>query len=162
MRPTPFQGVLDRKKMSEPVRLAYESYCGVKARSKKAGLPPPEMNAREFIGWWLASLQTFGGTRPTCGRIDHSLGYRWDNIEMQDMADNSRESILRNKLNDPTRHKARLEVVCLDPKTSRVAATFPSIRSSARALGVSQRLVQFLVRGKYKSSVAVPYVLRCP
>lgn len=146
----PFVGALDRKKMTKKERYAYEAFCSAKARSKKAGLPPPEMGAREFIGWWLKELKTFNGKRATCGRIDHSRGYFWDNIEMQDMADNSREMAARTGA--AARQLAKgLRIEGIDDNGC-VVVKFDSIRAAARELGMSQRNVQFLVRGKYKRS----------
>lgn len=156
----PYEGPLDQKKMSKNQRLAYEAYNGAKARSKKAGYPPPSMTAREFIGWWLYNLKTFKGTTPTCGRKNHELGYSFENIEMQDMRDNSREGILRNKTNilSGIRYGKKVYVYC--KKTEQHIATISSIRDAATLFNVSQRLIQFLVRGKYKSTSKINFDLR--
>ncbi len=154
-----YTGTLIRKKMTKEHRCAYEAFCGTKARSKKYGLHRPKFTAREFMGWWLAELIKFKGTTPTCGRIDHSLGYSWENIEMQDMADNSREAALRNKLGD--HGLKRSKKVCVHSlETGAKLGEIANIRAAARFFGVSQRLVQFLVRGDYKSSKQVPFQLR--
>jgi hypothetical protein len=146
----PYTGSLDRTKMSKEERYGYEVYSGQKARSKKAGLPPPTYNAREFIGWWLHNLQTFKGIVPTCGRIDHKKGYSWENIFMQDMKENSREGLLRNKLHIKATIKNGEKVNVFCKKTGNHVATIPSIRDAAKLFDVSQRLIQFLIRGKYK------------
>lgn len=155
-----YQGPLDRAKMSKEERQAYEAYCAQKARSKKAGLPAPTYGAREFVGWWLENLKSFTGQRPTTGRIDHSKGYSFDNIEMQEMAMNSREGMLRNRTNINTAIKAGKRVGVYAKGTDNLIAVIPSIRETANLFNVSQRLVQFVVRGKYKSARNVNFDLR--
>ena len=155
----PYEGLLYRDRMSEPERLAYEAFCGQRARSKKAGLPKPTYSAKEFIGWWLECLKTFKGTVPTCGRKDHSKGYSWDNIEMQDMADNSREGIVRNQTNIKTSINTGKKVHVLCKRTGKIIAIIPSIREAAQLFDVSQRLVQFVIRGKYKSASKINFDL---
>jgi len=155
----PYEGPLDRKKMSKNQRLAYEAYNGAKARSKMAGYPPPSMTAREFIGWWLHNLKLFKGTVPSVARIDHSKGYSFDNFIMQDMAENSREGVLRNKNNISQQIKTGKKIKVLCKNSGEVIAVIPSIRSAAELFGVSQRLIQFLVRGKYKSTSKINFNL---
>lgn len=153
----PFSGALSRKTMSTKERYAYEAYWGACARSKKSGLPRPEMSAREFMGWWLKELENFKGDVASCGRIDHSRGYFWNNIEMQDMAENSREGMLRNVTHLKSKLRNRKPVIAsLDGEQ---VMCFLSIRDAANALSVSQRLVQFIIRGKYKTSQSVLYKL---
>jgi hypothetical protein len=154
-----YKGILDRKLMLDKARIAYEAYCSQKARSKKAGYLPPEYSTREFVGWWLHNLKSFKGTVPTCGRIDHKKGYSWDNIFMQDMKENSREGFLRNKMHIKASLKNREKVNVHCKKTGDLIAVIPSIRDTARVFSVSQRLVQFLVRGKYKSSKKINFNL---
>lgn len=155
-----YLGNLDRKKMSKEARCAYEAYCSAKARSKKQGLPPPKMEAREFIGWWLGELKSFSGTTPTCGRINHAEGYAFDNIVLQDVKDNSREGMIRNKTNIKTAIAFGQRVLVVCKKSGKTIAEISSVRDAARIFGVSQRLVQFLIRGKYKSSKKINFVLK--
>ncbi len=147
-------GKLDRKTMKQNERYAYEAFCGAKARAKNQGLPPPEMKAREFMGWWLEEIKEFIGTVPTCGRIDHSKTYLWDNIEMQDMASNSREAAIRNNLGSYGLKHSK-PVIAYEKDTGLIVKKFPTIREAARHFGVSQRLVQFIVRGNYTSSKVI-------
>lgn len=156
-----YEGSLDRKKMSRDVRLAYEAFGGLKARSKKLKLPRPEIAAREFIAWWLDELKSFKGTRATCGRIDHSKGYSWENIEMQDMAENSREMARRTLANKREQSVHGKKVFVFVKNTNMMTGIFPSIRTAASFFKISQRQVQFLVRGKYKSCSLVNFDLRC-
>jgi hypothetical protein len=154
-----YQGALDRKKMSDSVRIGYEAYNSLKARSKKQGLPRPEFTARQFIGWWTKELETFTGSVPTCGRIDHSVGYCWSNIQMQDMRENSREGALRNGLNLKARLKDSKKLFCFDKSTGEIVCSFLSIRLAAKHFSTSQRLVQFVARDKYKKSKKIPFGL---
>ena len=155
-----YTGTLDRKKMPDHVRIGYEALCSARARSKKAGLPYPEPTTREWMHWWLKSLETFQGTVPSCGRYDHSKGYTWDNFRMQDMAENSREGMLRNKTHIKTALVGAKKVYIHCKKTGQLVAEVSNIRDAARLFSVSQRLIQFIVRGKYKKSAKIPFVLR--
>lgn len=156
-----YDGVLDRDKMPKEARIAYESYwsqvrkCrdvnnrwfryyGGKGVSVKYG-------PREFIGWWLENKKTFTGKRATTGRIDHDGDYCFENITMQDVSENSRECILRNNSHYKQLRGFGLKVLCCHPD-GKPFVTFLSIRSAASYFGVSQRLVQFIVRGKYRQS----------
>jgi hypothetical protein len=149
-----------RKEMPEQVRLAYEAFCGMKARSKKNGFPVPDISAREFVGWWLNELQTFKGTIPTCGRIDHSKGYSWDNFKMQDMAENSRENAKRIGLGQAGKKRLAKRVNVYIKGTDTLTGIFPTIRSCARFFKVSQRQVQFLIRGDQKACRFINFDLR--
>lgn len=78
---------------AEVVQARY-SYYGQHRRGKKLGLAV-EYSLPAFVVWWVNALKTFTGKTPTVGRLDHSKGYFFDNIEMQDKADNSRERVQR-------------------------------------------------------------------
>lgn len=155
----PYFGVLNSKKMGKKYAKAYELYNSQKARSKKSGLPPPAYSAREFISWWVANIIRFKGKTPTVGRLDHRLGYSFDNIEIQAMADNSREGMIRNKTNIRTGIKSGKKVDVYDKKNGNHIATISSVRDAARIFSVSQRLIQFLIRGQYKSSTKINFKL---
>lgn len=155
-----YAGPLDRAKMNTEARYAYEAYCGAKARSKKAGLPPPEPTARQFIAWWLDEKASFIGTVATCGRIDHAKGYSWDNFFMQDIAENSREGATRNNLGPRTRKKIKHRVFVYRKDNNELTGIIPSIRAAATFFKVSQRLIQFLVRGRYQESKLINFNLK--
>lgn len=140
-------------------RYAYEAFCGMKARSKKMGFKIPDITAREFMGWWMKELETFNGKIPTCGRIDHSKAYSWDNFVMQDMADNSREAALRNQLSGHGR-KASKKILVIRKDDNQIVGSIGSIRMTARFFKVSQRLIQFIVRGKNPGSKHIKYDLK--
>lgn len=46
---------------------------------------------RQFIYWWLVQNRFFKLDRPTIGRIDHSKGYNFDNIRLEEHSYNSKE-----------------------------------------------------------------------
>lgn len=163
-----YKGNLDRKKMPEVVRFAYESFCNQKKKCNNkndrwylnygAKGIKVEYSVREFIGWYLYCKAITDCKISTVYRLDHSKGYNFNNIMMADSSENSLEAFIRNKLyiqDDVCR-----EVVALDKKTGNIVLQFPSIREAARQLNCSQRLIQFLIRGVYKKSKKIPYILK--
>lgn len=151
-----YEGPLDRKKMPKLARIAYESYNGQKAKCNNprnhfystygAKGIRVKYSPREFIGWWLYSLGKFSGTKAVCARRDHDKDYCWENIFMCDSSLNSLESMVRTV--NRTAPKTMIGVVAIDPKTNQQVASYSSVRDAARQLGVSQRLIQFNIRGK--------------
>jgi len=161
-----YEGPLDRDKMSYEARVAYESFNAQKQKCRNPnnkwfkhyggkGLKV-HYGPREFIGWWLHNRKTFSGYIATVGRKDHDKGYFFENIEMQCIRDNSREAFLRNGLNKP--HHCKV-ILVKDKNTGALIAEIPSIREAARLFDTSQRLIQFLVRGKYKQSKKINFAL---
>lgn len=155
-----YSGPLNQAKMSDKDRKAYEIFNSMKKRCKAYGFPPPEMGPREFIGWWDHNLSLKSWIRPTVGRKDHSKGYLWNNFEMQEMAENSREGILRNKTNLKMAIKNHKKVYVYCKKSGELIAIIDGIRPAAELFGVSQRQIQFMVRGKYKKSSKINFILR--
>lgn len=50
----------------------------------------------EFIEWWFLELKTRKKwTCPTVGRIDHTKGYSFGNIRLEEKSENSKERIAR-------------------------------------------------------------------
>lgn len=155
-----YQGPLDRKKMPKTERVAYEAFCSMKARSRNYGFPIPDITAREFMGWWMEALKTFKGTVPTCGRIDHFKGYSWDNFEMQDRKENSRENAKRIGLGRAGKERSAKRAYVYIKGTDTLTGIFPTIRMAARFFKVSQRQIQFLVRGTQKNCLFINFDLR--
>jgi hypothetical protein len=54
-----------------------------------------DIDSRDFIGWFIAHYNSRSWKMASVGRIDHSRGYSLDNIEMQEMSENSKERIRR-------------------------------------------------------------------
>lgn len=145
-----YRGTLYIKKMSPKQRQAYKAYYNLLSRSREYGLPKPSFTKREFMGWWLKSLKAFKGTKPTCGRIDHTKGYSWENIVMQDNRDNARESFVRNKIKErfPKTHRKPTPVLVKDKKSGKTVFKFDSITSAAKKLNLSVSYVSQLISGK--------------
>lgn len=156
-RPT-YQGVLSVR-MGKNERRAFNVYREIIQRCKRMGAQPPDFNSREFIGWWIENTQNFSGTTPTCGRLDHSKGYRWDNIEIQDNRDNAKEMAVRTKAG--LRGKRMNQKTVLVLRDEKVHGSFCSIKAAAEFFGVSFSTVKRLLSGKTKNSPKVTFVLRC-
>jgi len=154
-----YNGPLDRQKMPKKVLRAYEIFNSQKARSKKLGFDKPQYEAREFIDWWIENTAGWVDGIPSCGRIDHKKGYSFKNIRVESESENSREAILRNF--GPQREKfLRGKKVNVFSHSNVHIATIPSIREAAELFGISQRLMQFLLRGKYKKSRKINFLMR--
>lgn len=155
-----YVGPMDRKKLSGTILIAYEAYYGQRARSKKAGLPSPTYCAREFMGWFEKNIVSFSGKRASIGRIDHSKGYSFDNIEIQDVGENSKEANNRNKIAIVRQIKQGIKVAVYCKKTDEHIATIPSMNAAAKLFGVTQAAIWELVRGKNKVSRKINFTLR--
>lgn len=155
----PYSGSLYRHLMTYEARCAYESYHSQRGKCnnpnnkfyKNYGLKGIKVHytAREFIGWWLYNLKKFKGSTPTVSRIDHNKGYYFENIKLEDVSENSRESAIRNNLGKYGLINSKKVIQIFNNGKIR---KFNSIREAARENGVSQRLIQFYVRGEYKNS----------
>lgn len=161
---------IDRKKMSHDARLAYESYCGQVRKCKNPknrwykyyggkGIEV-EYTAKEFIGWWLYHRPNFTGKIATTGRIDHNKNYCFENIIMQCSSDNSREAITRNFIPYRSKIDRGKRVLALNKNTNEEIITFLSIRAASQFFSCNQRLIHFLISGKYKNSKKIPYNLK--
>lgn len=94
-----YQGPLDPCKMGSEERKAYHIWGSQRGRNSR------DYSSREFISWWLFNIAKKEWIDPTCGRIDHSKGYSFHNIEMQERVDNVKER--NERLGNPGRsHKA--------------------------------------------------------
>ena len=81
-----YEGPLGRPKMSYEAQRGYDSFYQQKKRSKVFYTP------RQFVHWWLENIKTRSHwEQPTCGRIDHSKWYSFDNIVMQEQSENTAE-----------------------------------------------------------------------
>lgn len=160
-----YKGTLDRRLLKDDhrTRKALEAYYGMCARSKKRGLPPPEMTIREFMGWFLEETKGLAwasrGDGPSVSRKDHSIGYTWDNFILEPMRENSRENMNRIGLPKQTRVKTGKRIL-IYRKDGVFTGIIPNIRSTARFFGVSQRTVHFLLSGRIKSCKRINFGLK--
>lgn len=94
-----YKGPLDPNKMKPEAKKAYEIWSQQVKRNTR------EYSSREFVAWWLQNIKKKKWKDPTCGRIDHSKGYSFDNIIMQERVDNIRER--NTRLGNPgNRHRS--------------------------------------------------------
>ncbi len=94
-----------RKPMPKKVKKAYDSWRAQVGRCKDTksekfkyyGARGISVNysSREYVGWYLENLKTREWHDPTVGRLDHDGNYCFENIEMQERSDNSRERNVR-------------------------------------------------------------------
>jgi hypothetical protein len=108
-----------------------------------------EYSAREFIGWWLAQIKKKRLKHPACGRIDHAQNYRFDNIEMVERADNTRERLRR--CGPPIRSAPRI----LADGPGGMVLKFMHMGELARVTGAPRHLLEAHLDGKIDSPV--PY-----
>ena len=47
---------------------------------------------REFVYWWIVQNRFFKLNKPSIGRVNHSRGYFFDNIKLEEHSENSREA----------------------------------------------------------------------
>lgn len=154
MRPTislacikEYDGPLHWKVSEKTVCAAMQSYYGQKHRSKLAHLPPPQYSIREFVAWWLEELSHFEGEDPTCGRIDHSRGYSWDNICLQSRAENSRECALRlRKGTKENKVKNEKPVFVYSKESGDLISTFPSRKAASEFFGTPIQTIALAIR----------------
>ncbi len=131
-----YKGAVGWRSKDERVRQAYSAWRGQRARLGT------EYSAREFVSWWLHNLKKKKWIDPTTGRLDHSRGYSFDNIEMQERSDNTKEMCARTgNLGGVKRRKVL--VVCEE-----FVRIYPSTRSVTRDLNIYQSRVIRLCRNE--------------
>lgn len=92
---------------------------------------------KEFINWWLQHINKKDWVCASCGRIDHSKGYSFDNIEMQELSDNVKERNAR--LGNPGKSHRKVKAICT--KTGVVLKLFNSKRDAAKFYIVSEKTI---------------------
>lgn len=111
-------------------------------------------STREFVSWWLFKLKsfdskwrtsTFRGDRPTCGRIDHSKSYSFDNIKMESMTVNCIERCQRLGTPKPKKPVQQLKNGC-------VIAEFDSVTNAAKSLGFDRNFIKDTCSGRHKTA----------
>jgi hypothetical protein len=126
---------------------AYVVWCGQKKRAKWKYkiLNGREYSAREFIPWWITEFEKKEWVWPTVGRIDHSKGYSFDNIRMEEMSDNVKER--NTRLGNPGR--THRKILCVTP-TYQIECD--SKRSAALWFGISEKTVYNHCQGRTKQA----------
>ena len=91
-------------KQTDPyIRTAIQRFKNAKTRCNNTELYPSysgievEFSCRQFIYWWIVQNRFFNLNKPTLGRIDHSKGYSFDNIKLEEHSENSKEARERTK-----------------------------------------------------------------
>lgn len=120
---------------------AYYGAKGIKVRYE----------TREFVGWYLEQLKTRKWKDPTVGRIDHDKDYTFDNIEMQERSDNSRERNTRKPQIGPKPRHWRSVVAS---KGGVPFATFLSVTDAAKFFGLKPPSVSNICSGRAKVSAS--------
>ena len=83
-----------QKKRCWGLEKKYKSYKGLTVDYKP----------KEFIKWWCINIKHYiYDNDPTCGRINHSKGYSFDNIRIESRFDNSMELVTRNQHFSPVK-----------------------------------------------------------
>lgn len=151
-----YEGYLDVAKCSDEVRRAVyivgQQYqrCQFSGHVRYKGYGEKgisvKYSTREFVSWWLHNIKTFVGKKPTCGRIDHSKDYSFDNIKMESLEDNSRERMTR--LGPPQEKKP---ILVLDAETKEPLMWFEHMQNAEDYTKVDRRNIAIIISPKYKN-----------
>ena len=87
----------------------------------------------EFAVWWLAQYRSRRWKRPRVARLDHAKPYSFENIEMQEQAENNRERNARR--GNPVKKKA---VIAISASKRR---RFATMQEAAAFYGVDRKSV---------------------
>jgi len=140
-----YSGTLNPAKMTPEAKQAYEIWGSQKTRNSR------EYSSRKFVAWWLSNLKKKNWSHPQCGRIDHSKGYFFGNIQMEERSDNTKERNARR--GNPSRsHKA---VEAVHRKTGKIKR-FKSKVEAATFYSVSEKTVYNHCHGKSLNFVNGP------
>lgn len=152
-----YEGMIKHSEMSKDELQGYSSwkaqrrrcYCKTSKSYKNYGLKglTVEYGSREFVGWWIYNLSLKDWKKPTCGRIDHSKGYSFDNIKMEELADNSKEVFERLGSRRP-----KIPCVLYNPKTGNELIVFKSRVDAAKNIGKNSSLITMLCNGTAKQT----------
>lgn len=103
---------------------------------------PVEFTKQQFLYWWIIQNRFFRMDRPSVGRIDHSKGYSFNNIELQSCSDNTKE----------VNHRAGLGSKPIKVniyKNNQLFAISPSLSDAAALTKVKLNAVFHRVSGRY-------------
>lgn len=155
-----YTGILSTVKgrMTKEAARAYSSWRHQRERCYKKSFPKYKnyggkgiqvlYSSREFIGWWLDNIKIKKNwVCPTTGRIDHNGDYCFDNIELQEKSDNTKEQVSRL---GPVVSGIKVEMFCKE--TNKILKTFNTVQSAAEELGLGQTTIHKWVHGKVKNN----------
>jgi len=92
---------------------------------------------REFLYWYMFHPKGKKLVLPNVARFDHSKPYSWDNIELQEQAENVKERNERRG-NPGKTHRA---VVAIDAQNGKKLKEFASKRTAAAYFNVSEKTI---------------------
>lgn len=99
---------------------------------------------KQFLYWWIIQNRFFKLNSPSVGRIDHSKGYYFDNIMLEDRSENSKEVWLRRGLGSKP---ISVEIY----KNDKLFAIASSLSDASRCTGVKMNAVFHRVHGRYST-----------
>lgn len=117
-----------------------KNYSGYGAKGIKVSY-----TKKEFVKWWVAN-KPWDFDKPTCGRKDHTKGYSFDNIEMQEMVFNCGEVMRR-----VDGLKARIPVRMFDSR-GQLAGAFVSTFEVQKQFGIAKSSVYNVCMVKRKTA----------
>ncbi len=112
------------------IERAHMIYYGQRSRNTV------EYNRADFTYWWIGNYKKKKWKRPHCGRIDHSKGYSFGNIVMQEQADNNRER--NERRGNPGKTHRAVKSYTHDGKFLK---KFKSKREAAKHYGVNEKTI---------------------
>ncbi len=104
-----------------------------------------EYSSREFVNWYLSQIKLKKYKRPVIGRIDHSGNYKFDNIEIQESADNAREML--NRVGHEICKKKSKPISILDKQTGALFMIVASRKDAEKITGVSAANIWCICKG---------------
>jgi hypothetical protein len=139
-----YKGPLVPKKMPFEVQRAYRSWTSQRKRcaSGRSGKNlKVHYSSRDFINWWLKEIvkRTFWHI-PSVSRLDHSKGYFFANIQLEESGENTAE---RNRRVWPRKIKVIFQ--------NNSIMVFNSIREAALAVGCAPNNIPAVCSGERKS-----------
>lgn len=105
-------------------------------------------DSRTFVSWFIFSMKSYRGdiNQSAVGRLDHAKDYTLDNIEIQSIADNSREVCIRNGLKIADFKKQPISMHCRHCDAE--IRKFLMIKDAAEFNGLSIAYVSGMLRRK--------------
>lgn len=141
----------NRTKIPKAVLVGAYTYENIKSRTSRTSKYPTykglscDFSKREFIYWWIVQNRFYKMKKPSVGRINHFRGYSFDNIKLEELSENSRESRYRTGT-----HVKPMGMIISKNRID-VAETI-SATQAARYIGVSVNMPIAVANGEHKQS----------